>query len=201
MDEQASAEIVRGLRAGRRDAWEAMYDAHAVRVWQGVTRLLGPDSADVADVVQEAMLAAARSARTYDPAKGSLWNWLWGIARMQVLLHYRKRERQDRWKQAAMLADWMDKADATPCELLETAELRATVRETLMELDGPHEMLLTAKYLDGDSVARIALREKTTETAIRSRLARAREAFRQVFQRLMNKNAHAHPEEVTNELP
>ena len=199
MDEQRSGEIVRGLREGRRDAWEALYDAHAGRVWRGVARLLGPHSADVADVVQEAMLAAARSARTYDPAKGSLWNWLWGIARMQVLLHHRKRGRHDRWKHAGMLADWMDKAEATPCGLLETAELRAMVRETLTELDGPCEALLTARYLDGDSVARMAVREKTTETAIRSRLARAREAFRRAFARLTNENVH--PEEVTNELP
>ena len=32
----------------------------------------------------ETMLAAARSARTYDASKGTLWVWLWGIARMQV---------------------------------------------------------------------------------------------------------------------
>ena len=103
MDEQQAREVARGLREGRTDAWRALYDAFAPRVWCGVARLLGPASADVADVVQETMIAAARSARTYDAASGSLWNWLWGIARLQTALHFRKRQRHDRLKHA----DWI----------------------------------------------------------------------------------------------
>ena len=84
-----------------------------------VARLLGPNSADVADVVQETMLAAARSARTYDEVSGSLWNWLWGIARLQVALHFRKQKRHDQLKSAGdwltasagRLAHWLDGTD------------------------------------------------------------------------------------------
>src|SRR3954451_20271646 len=104
MDEQEAHAVVRGLRAGSADAWRALYDTFAERVWCGVARLLGPHSADVADVVQETMLAAARSARTFDADRGSLWIWLWGIARLQVALHYRKQKRHDRLKQAG---DWL----------------------------------------------------------------------------------------------
>ncbi len=199
MDEQRTAEIVRGLHDGRPDAWQALHDAYAPRVWQGVARLLGQASADVADVVQETMLAAARSARSYDPVKGSLWVWLWGIARNQVLLHYRRRERQDRWKHCDILAEWSNRAEPPPLELLESAELQALVRAALIELDGPYETLLTAKYLEGDSVGQIASREKTTETAVRSKLARAREAFRQVFVKLTNPTPQV--AEVNYELP
>jgi RNA polymerase sigma-70 factor, ECF subfamily len=42
-------------------------------------------------------------------------------------------------------------------------------------------MLLTARYLDGESVALIAGREHSSEVAVRSRLARARQAFRAAF--------------------
>src|SRR5207248_116660 len=108
----------------------ALYDAFAERVWRGVARLLGPNSADVADVVQETMLAAARSARTFDDGKGSLWVWLWGIARMQVALHYRKQQRHDRLKHTGdwlaasngRLARWLDGSDDSPTVLLEAAE-------------------------------------------------------------------------------
>ncbi len=192
MDELQAREVARGLREGRTDAWRALYDAFAARVWGGVARLLGPASADVADVVQETMLAAARSARTFDPAHGSLWNWLWGIARIQTVLHFRKQKRHDRLKHAGdwlaasagRLDRWLDGSDDPPADLLETAELVLLVRLALAELPDEYESLLTAKYLDGETVERIAARERSTEVAVRSKLARAREAFRGAFRRL-----------------
>ena len=184
MDDDQARDVARGLRDGNPDAWRALYDAFAERVWRGVARLLGHSSADVADVVQETMLAAARSARTFDPACGSLWNWVWGIARLQVALHFRKRQRFDRAKHdTERLARWLDGTDPPPTDLLETAELAASVRFALTELPDDYKSLLTAKYLDGDSVETIAGRERSTETAVRSKLARAREAFRKVFLR------------------
>ena len=192
MDESEAHVVVRGLRDGKPDAWRALYDAFAERVWIGVARLLGPNSADVADVVQETMLAAARSARTYDAATGSLWVWLWGIARIQVALHFRKRQRHDRLKQAGSwiadsggrLARWLDGIDPAPADLLESAELALIIRVALSELTSDYESLLTAKYFDGETVEQIAGRDGCTETAVRSKLARAREAFRQIFLRL-----------------
>jgi RNA polymerase sigma-70 factor (ECF subfamily) len=192
LDEQQAGAVIRGLREGRADAWRTLYDAFAERVWRGVARLLGPNSADVADVVQETMLAAARSARTFDETKGALWPWLWGIARLQVALHFRKQQRHDRlrrvrdWLAAGngRLTRWLDGTDPSPSALLEAAEMAVLVRETLTELSDDYEALLTAKYLDGESVEQIAVRERSTETAVRSRLARAREAFRQTFARI-----------------
>src|SRR5262249_40812319 len=96
LDEQQEQLIAQGLREGTADAWQALYDAYAERVWRGVARLLGRQSSDVGDVVQETMMAAARSAGTFNPARGSLWPWLWGIARNHVALHLRKQERRNR---------------------------------------------------------------------------------------------------------
>jgi RNA polymerase sigma-70 factor (ECF subfamily) len=44
-----------------------------------------------------------------------------------------------------------------------------------------HAILLVARYLEGETVADIARRERSTEVAVRSRLARARQAFRAAF--------------------
>ena len=62
-----------GPRAARRfdAAWHQLYDAYAEAVWRCVARRVGPHAAEVADIVQETFLAAARSARTFDPAQGS----------------------------------------------------------------------------------------------------------------------------------
>ena len=207
MDEQQARAVIRGLNEGRADAWKTLYDAFAERVWRGVARLLGPNSADVADVVQETMLAAARSAHSFDAARGSLWLWLWGIARLQVALHYRKQKRHDRLKQAGdwlaasngRLARWLDGTETAPPDLVEAAELSLLVRCTLLELPDDYESLLTAKYFDGDSIEQIAGRERSTATALRSKLARAREAFRQTFARLTGGTVY--DAEACNEHP
>src|SRR6185295_15887498 len=95
MDEQQERTIAQGLRDGKSEAWREFYDAFAQRVWNHAARVLGPRSADVADVVQETFLAAARSARGFDESKGTLWSWLWGIAHNHVALHLRKQQRRE----------------------------------------------------------------------------------------------------------
>jgi len=186
MDAQQERAVARGLREAKPEAWRALYEAYAERVWRAVARLMGPAASDVADVVQETFLAAARSAATYDETRGSLWFWLWGIARRHVALHYRKEERHDRLKQAEawLAARNGQPLSGAPPEVLEAAELATLVRATLLELPEDYEMLLTAKYLDGVSVDEIALHERSTATAVRSKLARARQAFRELFERV-----------------
>jgi RNA polymerase sigma-70 factor (ECF subfamily) len=189
MDELRERAIARGLREGKTEAWQSLYEAYAEQVWRAVARLMGTRAADVADVVQETFLAAARSAATYDVHLGSLWMWLWGIARRHVALYYRQQVRSGRFRQAG---DWLAAHDGEvlgclegreepALEILAAVELAMLVRATLVELPPDYERLLTAKYLDGISVDQIADDEKSTATAIRSKLARAREAFRQAF--------------------
>lgn len=192
MDDQQERAIVRGLREGHVDAWRGLYDAFAEPVWRAVARLMGASSADVADVVQETFLAAARSARSFDPNRGTLWLWLWGIARRQIALHFRKEGRQDRLREAharftggqGELARWLDSDAASPLAALETAEAAVLVRAALAELPADYEALLTGKYLDGLSGEELARQHGCTEVAVRSKLARAREAFRKVFDRV-----------------
>lgn len=178
MDEHQERTVALGLREGRPDAWRALYDAFAERVWRGVAHRMGSSAAEVADVVQESFLAAARSAKSYDPGKAPLWAWLWGIARLQVALHYRKAKRREEVHlvQARQVCDAPEAPDP-----LEAAELTDRVRQTLIVLPLEYELLLTAKYLEGESVETIAVREKTTAVAVRSKLARARQAFREAY--------------------
>jgi RNA polymerase sigma-70 factor (ECF subfamily) len=192
MDDQQERDVARGLRQGRVEAWTALYEAYAQPVWRAVARLLGPDSADVADVVQETFLAAARSASGYDADRGSLWWWLCGIARNHVALHYRKQGRLDRVKRAG---DWLAACNGQmlrslrghetppPEEALASEELATLVRATLTELPEDYGLLLTAKYLDEVPVEDIARQTRSTSTAVRSKLARARQAFREAFEK------------------
>ncbi len=177
---EAEESIAAGLRAGDADAWARLHDAYAPRVWRTVARLLGCD-AGVADVVQETFLAAARSARTFDPARGPLWAWLWGVARTQSQLHLRKQARHAREREAYPRG-WDDPARGPLDELLlrEGADL---VRLTLLGLPAEYGRILSEKYLHAASIGAIAAAERLSVAAARSRLARAREAFRAGFRR------------------
>ena len=186
---QAEQDVASGLRAGRPEAWQALYDAYARRVWHTVARQMGPSAADVGDVVQETFMAAARSARQFDPARGSVWMWLCGIARRQVALHYRKQRRHDRLRQetselAAVgrhAVRWLEDSAPGPGEMVIQNEVAGLVRNVLTELPVDYEMLLTAKYFDGMSVEELAVQEECSATAVRSKLARARRVFRDAF--------------------
>jgi RNA polymerase sigma-70 factor (ECF subfamily) len=191
MDDRTERDVALGLRQGKVEAWRALYEAYAERVWRAVARLLGADSADVADVVQETFLAATRSAAAYDPARGSLWVWLWGIARNHAALLYRKRGQEERLRRAgaclasngAVLGYLRGRAATPPEEALASAELATLVRATLTDLPEGYGVLLTAKYLDGLPVEDIARHTQSTPAAVRSKLARARQAFREGFEK------------------
>ena len=191
MDDQQERQSDPGIARGKPDAWRALYEAYAEQRLAVRRALMGPSSADVADVVQETFLAAARSAGTYDAARGSLWLWLWGIARRHVALHYRKQQRHDRLKHAG---DWLaakngqvlrclEGREEAPPDVLEAAELATLVRATLTELPADYEALLTAKYLDGISVEHLASQERCTQHCHPLPARPPRQAFRQVFEK------------------
>ncbi|MGA2061609.1 MAG: sigma-70 family RNA polymerase sigma factor, partial [Thermoguttaceae bacterium] len=194
MNQEQERQVVRGLQDGNTEAWRALYDAYCRQVWQAIARMMGPNEQDVADVVQETFMAAARSARQYDAGRGPLWLWLYGIARNHVALHYRKHKRLDR--SAAQdkrniggdrrFIGWLEGREPAPADVLQSAELAAMVRGVLTELTIDYETVLTAKYLDGASVEQIAATQQCSAAAVRSRLARARQAFRQVFLKTYN---------------
>jgi RNA polymerase sigma-70 factor (ECF subfamily) len=192
MDDQTQREVVAGLRRGCQAAWLAVYDAYAARVWREVARSMRPDWSAVEDVVQETFLAAARSARGFDPRRGTLWNWLWGIAWRQIALHRRREAHADRLRQAARWWNSLDnhrdrwlrgEAEAPP-EVLASRELATLVRAALAELPAEDQLVLSARYMDGATADQIAVDLGRSVAAVRSRLARARSGFRRAFVKL-----------------
>ena len=176
------------MRSGDRDAWTALYDRYSEDVWRYVARLIGPDAAAVADVVQEVFLAAAKGARRFDPDRGTPWAWLAGIAHHQTAAWWREQGR------AARLQTLLESGQAEiqqllrstePVEgLLERRELVDVVRYVLAELPSDYAALLTAKYQEDQSLDELAARWSASVEAVKSKLARARREFRRKFERL-----------------
>ena len=136
--------------------------------------------------------------------------WLSGIARNSVALHFRKQRRWEEKQAAASvpsqqpadrggeteppgvsrfgrsatrLLAWLENRRADPGAALEAAETADRVQATLAALPRDYETLLVAKYIDEASLAQLAAAERSTSGAICSKLARARQAFREAFAR------------------
>ncbi len=135
----------------------------------------------------------------FRPHRGSLWVWLWTIARRQVALYYRKQKRntvlnqaQDWWAGLdGEKSDWIDAGADMPPDILQSQELAVLVRLALSELPPDYQTCLLAKYVDNQPVVRIAGQMGCSEVTVRSKLARARKAFRKAFKKITSSTAEA----------
>ncbi len=90
MNSEMQEKIADGLRVGDHNAKLLLYQAYANHIRRRVALVTGSDTMEVADIVQETFLAAIRMSDHLDLQQGSLWAWLWGIARRQMTLHNQK---------------------------------------------------------------------------------------------------------------
>ncbi len=187
LNEQDQHAVIEGLRRGSREAWNRLYDGYSVDLWRYIARLVGPRSEDVADVVQETLLAAATAARGFDRQRGTLWSWLTGIAHNQTSLYWRRLDRTQRLKElaeagAGELARCFD--EQSGLDALERSERLDLVRYVLTQLTPDYALLLTAKYLDELSLEQLVGQCGGTTESLKSKLARARREFRRRFEQL-----------------
>jgi RNA polymerase sigma-70 factor (ECF subfamily) len=182
LDEPDQQVVICGLRLGDRDAWSALYNGYSADIWRYVARLVGSETAAVADIVQETFLAAAKSARHFDPQRGTLWAWLSGIAHHQSALYWRQINKIQRLKElvearADELRRWLEASEPAdePSARLELAD---AVRGVLADLPADYSALLTAKYLDERTLDELSRESGGSVDAIKSKLARARREFR-----------------------
>lgn len=187
--------MARGLPLGDRDAWARLYDGYSLDVWRYVSRLVGADSAAVADIVQETFLAAARSAQGFDASRGTLWTWVIGIAHRQVAIYWRAAERANRWRKLAEAGGhdaqrWLDD-DSTHLLIVERRETAELVRGVLAELSVEYSFLLAGKYIDQLSLEQLADQLASTPEAVKSKLARARREFRRQFEQRVGADSTA----------
>lgn len=187
------ADLLRGLRSGDRAAFDWLFATYSERVWRYVARLIGPRRECVADVVQETFLQIARSIDQFDPERGALWNWISGVAHHRAMVCHRSQRRRDvglsdnriQAERNGRLGRWFEEGRPAD-DLLADRETAAEVRQVLAELPEDYARCLIAKYMDGRSATEIAVDGGDSVEAVRSRLTRAREAFREIFTRRFN---------------
>jgi RNA polymerase sigma-70 factor, ECF subfamily len=161
-------------------AWDEVYEEHVRELYGFVFRLVRGDPQAAADVFQDTWLDAISHIRQFDPKRGELRSWLFGIARRRIALHWRQR-RARRNTTAASLAELpvevLDGA-VVPDDVIEHLELAAVVQASLLALPPERRQVLVDKYAEELSVSQIATRTGKSPKAVESLLSRARDQFR-----------------------
>jgi RNA polymerase sigma-70 factor (ECF subfamily) len=137
----------------------------------------------VDEVLQETALAASRHCHPAD-ADG-LRRWLYRVAVRQTLLYRRRTARRDqRIRRLVDAESTLPPPSLEPEQLFLASEQRQLVNAALDKLNRRDCEILLLKYIENWSCRQIADRLGVSETAVKSRLLRARKGLRSELLRL-----------------
>jgi RNA polymerase sigma-70 factor (ECF subfamily) len=92
-DPATDTDLLRQLRCGTAAAFQALYRRHQGPLYRfALLRCGSPDTA--ADVVQEVFMGLLTDSFKFDPLRGALPNFLFGVARKLILKHEQPRLRE-----------------------------------------------------------------------------------------------------------
>ena len=172
---------------GEEAAIAQFYEAHVDDLYALLFYRLGKDPDLAEELVAETFSRALATPTAFDPSRGSPLAWLGWLSRnlMRSEQRYQSRGQQSSLLQHT-LSQVYDALVEGPLsdELIARAETRALVQMTIERLSGRDRSLLTTKYIEGESLASMAAANQSSIDAIKSRLARARKAFKQAFLKL-----------------
>ena len=174
--------LISALKRRDRSAWSGVVERHFRPVYGFVYHLVGRNRSLAEDVTQESWLEAVDGIDRCDEAHGTFRNWLFGIARKRVAMHYRRRAAagnpMSHGNPGGEVAEPRGNA-VMPEDVLEQVEQSAVVRAAMLMLPEDRREVLLLKYVEGLSVKEIAARRGKSAKAVESLLSRAREQLRE----------------------
>jgi RNA polymerase sigma-70 factor (ECF subfamily) len=148
-------------------AFDALYRESRDDVYAYVASLLR-DGPAAEEVTAAAFERAYRKRNRFDPKRGERRAWLFGIARNAALDELRRRGRQ-----AELIAEPEDLAQAPPHESAEEAERRLALAAGLATLAAAERELIALKFFAGLTNAEIAAVVGVSESNAGTKLHRA----------------------------
>jgi RNA polymerase sigma-70 factor (ECF subfamily) len=170
-------ELLRLMSDGDEEAFVALYRRHQGRIFR-FALLMGGSSATADDVTQEVFLVLLRARHQFDPTRGSLATYLYGIARNHV---WRVLERERAY---APLEDAAGDEEETPVRQLAAQddplgeltrnEAAAELRHAVLALPARYREVIVLCDFHELSYAETALALDCAVGTVSSRLNRAR---------------------------
>ena len=174
-------EWVEATKQGDQDAFAELVYTFQDPVYNLCYRMLG-DSGEAEDATQEAFLRAYSNIERYDPSR-SFKTWVMSIASNHCIDRLRKRRMKfvslDDEPTAAALA--LSSKDPLPEQATLQHERSDMIQDLLLQLDSDYRVAVILRYWYDYSYAEIAETMNTTESAIKSRLFRARRSLAELI--------------------
>jgi RNA polymerase sigma-70 factor (ECF subfamily) len=166
---------------GDRAAFGQLVRAYERPVYNLTYRMLG-DPAEAEDAAQETFLRAYTKLATYQPER-KFANWLLSIASHHCIDRLRRKSRAPQLSlDGPMPPEWLTSDSPQPEQAVSKKQQRERVRRVLDKLPPVYRAAVVLRYWYGLSYREIAETMDTTESAIKSRLHRARRMMAQQFQ-------------------
>jgi len=168
---ESEIELVRELQGGSTEAFRQLYGAYKDNVYRYCFRMLGYRREEAEDVAQEAFMKVYRGILTLDHA-ASFKYWLYTIVRNEILLFRRRNHRPPQVQldtEAESLSD-----NHTPHDIYVRQEQVSVIEHLLATLTDEQRETFCLREFEGFSYAEIAAVTDSTESAVRSRLFKAR---------------------------
>jgi RNA polymerase sigma-70 factor (ECF subfamily) len=148
-------ELIRGLQAGRPEAFERLVRDYGDRIYRFVKRLAGERPAE--DLTQEVFLRVHRSIESYRP-EGRFESWLFTIANHLCIDHVRRRKPETSLSELdETLAPDRFASDARePLERMEEEERRRALRDAVERLPVEQRQVFLLREEGGMSFREIA---------------------------------------------
>jgi RNA polymerase sigma factor (sigma-70 family) len=168
-------------KLGKPEFWQDFLTEQIPRLYQMFQRH-GIHTALAEELVQATVLDAVKGMKTYDPKRGSLEQWLFGIANNTLALEMRQRQRRPKYN--GDLLEYLQEIDLYPLpdEVLENQENIGRIREAMATLEPSQQEVLTARYHEDMSIRQISQKMNLSEKAVESLLYRARNSLRSKLQ-------------------
>lgn len=169
------------LRAYDQDTWMLIDLKMRRRLESFFRRRIGGDLELDLELAQETLVRASEKIHDFDPEKGSLERWIFGIARN---LFKNRLRAQARRKEVSINAFvellWEEDAPDGP-DPAETSELREEIRWALARLSERQRAIFIAFEESGLSLAEIASARGCTVVAVKGALFQARKNLRELL--------------------
>jgi RNA polymerase sigma-70 factor (ECF subfamily) len=175
---------IEALKSGDREAFAEMVEAYSPLIYRLALRMLG-DEHEAEDVLQETFLNAYRALDRFE-GRSSLSTWLYRIATNQALMRLRKHKPpmvsvdeahidEEGFELPRQFTDWC----CLPEDEFMSAEAQAMLKEAAEGLSPALRAAFVLRDLHGFSTREAAEILEISETALKTRLMRARLQLRE----------------------
>ena len=163
-------------RAGLEDEVVGLFEQFRGRLLRYLMSL-GLSAHDGEEIVQEVFMTVIREPKKFDPSRGTLGGFLYGIARNRVMKHLERTPRDlplVEQSDDGFVPDTLASKDLTPVEWAELRERREQVRAAVLELPAEFREAIVLCELEEMSYEQAANALDCPIGTIRSRLHRGR---------------------------